>query len=79
MSFLSDSLPAPWDFLALLKILLSPPSQDRSSLLSYSASAREVPVEEVTGGAACCWDMLPSAAPLPHSETHWILPDKDFI
>lgn len=33
MSFLSDSLPAPWDFLALLKILLSCLLPARTGLL----------------------------------------------
>ena len=86
VSFPSDSLPAPWDFLALLNILLHlllPQGQLFSSwsilLPPRRFLGKRPQVVQSVCGSACHWDMLPSAAPLPRSETHWILSDKDFI
>lgn len=86
MSFPSDSLPAPQDFLALLNILLClllPQGRLVSSrpvlLPSGRFLGKRPQVVQCVRSSACRWDMLPSAAPLPRSETRWILSDKDFI
>lgn len=53
MSFPSDSLPAPRDFLALLNILLYLLLPQGQLFSSHSASDGQVPGEEAAGGAVC--------------------------
>lgn len=64
MSFPSDSLPALWDFLALVRTFLCLLLQRHSCLLLGGSWWRLL---MVVRGSAYQWDTLLSAAPLPHS------------
>lgn len=82
MSFPSDSLPAPWDFLALLSILfcllLLPQGQFCSFFSPFhfylgSFLGKKLQVEQAVLGQAaisCTFSSL---------RTHWILSEQDFI